>query len=110
LTINSHQIVNVLVDEYLRKLTSNIFWKISYHLWTIIWFKVTASNTFMQFVQKSSHDTSKQSLTKSPSVKGLNDLTIKWNISKHTSVTCSEELEHSFKNILLDFHCMNYRS
>jgi hypothetical protein len=44
----------------------------------------------------------KHFFTKLPSVKGLSDLPIKWNVSEVTSVASSEEAEH-FKNILLDF-------
>jgi hypothetical protein len=34
-------------------------------------------------------------------VKGLNDLTVKWDFSKLTLVAYSEEAEHFFKKILL---------
>jgi hypothetical protein len=46
---------------------------------------------------------SEQFFIKSPSIKGLSDLTSKRDISKLTSAVFSEELELFFKNIVLDF-------
>jgi hypothetical protein len=44
--------------------------------------------------------------TKSPSVKCLDDLAVKWNMPKVSSTACSEESER-YKNILLGFQCLN---
>jgi len=56
---------------------------------------MTASNIFTQFVQGFYNATSKQFI-KSPPVKGLGGLTIKWEDSKLTSTAYSEESDFFF--------------